>query len=122
MTILVADDDRVLVQVLSTRLKKLGYRVVVAFDAMQAIMLALRTPPNAVLLDISMPGGTGLQVLRQLKNSVKTSHIPIIVLTGSLEPGMADTVKSLGADEFLTKPPNFEQLDSVLRQCSVACS
>lgn len=120
MTILIADDDPVLVHVLTTRLKKLGYRVVVAFDAMQAIMIALRTPPNAIILDISMPGGTGLQVLRQLKNSTKTSHIPIIVVTGSVEPGMAQTVKKLGADAFLTKPPNFDELDSILHQCLAA--
>lgn len=122
MTILIADDDPVLVHVLTTRLKKLGYRVVVAFDAMQAIMIALRTPPNAIILDISMPGGTGLQVLRQLKNSTKTNRIPIIVVTGSVEPGMAETVKKLGADEFLTKPPNFDQLDSILSRRLAACS
>ncbi|MGZ4831684.1 MAG: response regulator [Terriglobales bacterium] len=65
-------------------------------DAMQAIMAALRTPPDAILLDVSMPGGTGLQVLRQLKNSVKTNMVPIIVIiviTGSLEPKMAATLR-----------------------------
>jgi DNA-binding response OmpR family regulator len=84
-------------------------------DAMQAIMAALRTPPDAILLDVSMPGGTGLQVLRQLKNSVKTNMVPIIVITGSLEPEMAATVRSLGADEFMTKPPDFERFEAILK-------
>ena len=75
MTILIADDDRVLVQILSVRLKKAGYRVVAVYDAMQAILVALRNPPDAILLDVNMPGGTGRQVLRQLKNSARPSRI-----------------------------------------------
>src|SRR5512141_962470 len=97
------------------RLTKAGYKVVVVYDAMQAIMTALRTPPDAILLDVSMPGGTGLQVLRQLKNSVKTNMVPIIVISGSLEPGMAARVKSLGADEFMTKPPDVERVLAILK-------
>ena len=115
MTILIADDDRVLVQVLSARLKKAGYRVVAVFDAMQAIMVALRNPPDAIVLDVNMPGGTGLQVLRQLKNSVKTNQVPIIVITGSIDPATVATVRSLGADEYLTKPPDFARLEAILK-------
>ena len=116
MTILIADDDRVLTQVLSIRLKKAGYRVVVVYDAMQAILTALRNPPDAILLDVNMPGGTGLQVLRQLKNSAKTNQIPIIVISGSMDPATASLVTSMGADEYLGKPPNFERLDAILKE------
>ncbi|MBZ5568587.1 MAG: response regulator [Acidobacteriia bacterium] len=115
MTILIADDDRVLVQVISVRLKKAGYRVVIVYDAMQAIVTALRNPPDAILLDVNMPGGTGRQVLRQLKNSPKTSQVPIIVITGSNEPDVVESVKALGADEFMSKPPNFERLQAILK-------
>ena len=114
MTILIADDDRVLTEVLSRRLKKAGYKVVVVYDAMQCIMTALRNPPDAILLDVNMPGGTGLQVLRQLKNSIKTIHIPIIVISGSIDPEMAATVTSFGADEFMAKPPDYAQLERSL--------
>jgi DNA-binding response OmpR family regulator len=113
MTILIVDDDRVLARMLSTRLKKAGYRVVAVFDAMQAILTAWRNPPDAVLLDVNMPGGSGMQVLRQLKNSIKTNHVPIIVITRSVDIRMAATVKGLGADEFL--PPDFEKLEAVLK-------
>ena len=78
-------------------------------------MAALRNPPDAILLDVNMPGGTGLQVLRQLKNSTKTNQIPIIVISGSIDPATAATVTSMGADEFLGKPPNFERLDAILK-------
>lgn len=116
MTILIADDDRVWASILTARLKKDGYKVVVAFDAMGAIVAALRNPPAAVLLDVNMPGGTGLQVLRQLRNSIKTSQVPIIVVSGSLEPETEKTVRELGADEFMRKPPDYDQLLNKIRQ------
>ena len=115
MTILIADDDRLLARVLSTRLTRAGYKVVAVYDAMQAIMTALRNPPDAILLDVNMPGGTGLQVLRQLKNSIRTNRVPIIVISGSFDPEMAATVKSLGADEVMTKPPDCERLEAMLK-------
>ena len=118
MTILIADDDRVLTQVLSTRLKQAGYGVVVVYDAMQATMMALRNPPDAILLDVNMPGGTGLLVLRRLKNSIKTKQIPILVISGSIDADMAATLMSLGADEFLAKPPDFERLEALLKSLS----
>ncbi len=116
MTILIADDDRVLAGVLTARLKKDGYKVVVAFDAMQAIMAALRNPPAAVLLDVNMPGGTGLQVLRQLRSSTKTSQVPIIVISGSLEPETEKTVRELGADDYVRKPPDYDLLVGKINQ------
>src|SRR4051794_23144215 len=104
MDILIADDDQVLANLLSARLRKLGYRTVVAFDAMQAIMLAMKILPAAVLLDLGMPGGTGLEVLRRLRSSNRTSTIPIVVLTGSVEEAVNDRVLELGADAFFKKP------------------
>ncbi|MGH9554608.1 MAG: response regulator [Terriglobales bacterium] len=116
MTILIADDDRVLTGVLTARLKKGGFKVVVAFDAMQAIMAALRNPPAAVLLDVNMSGGTGLQVLRQLRSSTSPSQVPIIVVSGSLDPETEKKVRELGADDYVRKPPDCDQLLDKVRQ------
>ncbi|MHB8654007.1 MAG: response regulator [Terriglobia bacterium] len=110
MTILIADDDRVHVQLVSSRLKKLGINVAVAFDAMQAFTLAIRTAPTALLLDVNMPGGTGFEVLKRLKNSSKTNQIPVIVVSGSIDEKTAGAVKELGAEAFLPKPVDFDQL------------
>ncbi|MGZ4818359.1 MAG: response regulator [Terriglobales bacterium] len=114
MTILVADDDHVMTTLLSARLKNAGYSVVVAHDAMQANMIALRTLPDAILLDITMPGGTGMQVLRRLKTSVKTSLIPVIIISASLDPETIASAKSAGADEYFGKPPDLDRLLGVL--------
>jgi len=113
-TILVADDDRVLAQLLSSRLSKANYSVVVSYDAMHAFMAALRLAPAAVILDINMPGGSGLEVLKRLKSSTKTSLIPVIVLSGSVDPADVQNVIDLGADEYLGKPPDFERLEGAL--------
>ncbi|HEV2232458.1 MAG TPA: response regulator [Terriglobia bacterium] len=110
MTILIADDDRVHVQLVSSRLKKLGINVAVAFDAMQAFTLAISTAPTALLLDVNMPGGTGFEVLKRLKNSSKTNQIPVIVVSGSIDEKTSGAVKELGAEAYLPKPVDFAQL------------
>jgi CheY-like chemotaxis protein len=114
VNILIADDDRALIHLISSRLRSKGFQVSVAFDAMQAWMIATRTSPDAILLDIQMPGGTGLEVLKKLKNSIKTSQIPVIVLSGSIDPEAAGGVKQLGADEFLFKPVDIDRLYQTL--------
>lgn len=110
MKILVADDDRVLVAMLSGLLRPKGVTVLAAYDAMQAWMTTLKSDPDAIVLDLQMPGGTGMEVLRKLKTSARTSHIPVIVLSGSIDPKAVATVRELGADEYLPKPPDFDRL------------
>jgi len=110
MTVLIADDDRVQTLMLATRLKAKGFKVTVAYDAIQAWIAAIHTLPDVIILDIQMPGGTGIAVLTQLKASTKTSQIPVIVLSGSIDPQIVPRVKDLGADEFLTKPVNLDAL------------
>ena len=95
---------------LSTRLKEKGFKVDVAYDAIQAWMSAIKTLPDAIILDIQMPGGTGFAVLKQLKASSKTCQIPVVVLSGSIDPNAASGVKDLGADKFLSKPVDLDLL------------
>jgi len=109
--ILVADDDRLMSELVCAVVREAGHRPVPAFDAMQTLMFAIRPPlPGLIILDINMPGGTGLEALRKLKLSARTSPIPVIVLSGSTELDMPQQVKGLGADEFLSKPINTDVL------------
>jgi len=108
--LLLADDDRVLTHLVSNRLRAMGVETVVAHDAMQAFMLAMRSPPDVIVLDIQMPGGTGLEALRKLKTSSKTSSIPVVVLSGSGDAVAPEHVKEMGADQFLLKPIEPEAL------------
>ncbi|MHB8839459.1 MAG: response regulator, partial [Gemmatimonadaceae bacterium] len=71
-TILLADDDKVQTAMLSARLRTAGYSVATAYDATYTFMVAMKSPPDAVVLDIMMPGGTGRAVRERLKGSSKT--------------------------------------------------
>ena len=111
MRILVADDDRLMSELVCAVVREAGHTPVPAFDAMQTLMFAIRPPvPGLIILDINMPGGTGLEALRKLKLSARTSPIPVIVLSGSTELDMPQMVKGLGANEFLSKPINPDVL------------
>ena len=116
MHVLIADDDRATSQMLSTRIAGAGHRTTVAFDTMQTMMMCMKLRPDAVILDVQMPGGSGLQVLHRLKSSANTAMIPVIVLTGNAEHENAALQQ--GADAFLLKPPDFERLCEILERCA----
>ncbi len=116
MKILVADDDPLIVQLLRTGLRAQGWNVLVAADAMQVGMFAMNQSPDAILLDINMPGGTGVAALKRLKQSVKTSQIPVVVLSGTTDPAIPDTVRAMGAEAFLPKPVDLDEVIRLLRE------
>jgi CheY-like chemotaxis protein len=110
MKVLVADDDPVMSALLSEGLRANGHSVVLAQDAMQVLMVAQKAQPDAIILDINMPAGSGLNALRRLKTNSKTASIPILVLTGVTDPQLPTTVRALGAVAFLSKPVNPQVL------------
>lgn len=116
MRVLIADDDRVTVQLLTSVLKANGYEVRAAYDSMQAFMFAVRETPDAIILDIGMPGGGGLNVLQRLKASTKTHAIPVVVLTALTDPKLPEQAKALGADAFIMKPVVADQLRGTLER------
>src|ERR1700739_634097 len=103
-TVLIADDSRFQGQQLASFLTPKGWEAVFAVDALQAWMAALRSGPQLILLDINMPGGTGIEVLKRLRMSTKTQHIPVIVVSGDENPATEETARRLGAVDFLHKP------------------
>lgn len=117
MKILVADDDRVFSQLICAVVREAGHKPIPAFDAMQAMMFAVRAPtPDCIILDLNMPGGAGIETLRKLKKSTKTTHIPVIVISGSTDDGITKQVMELGALTFLGKPLVPEALLVAMRK------
>jgi DNA-binding response OmpR family regulator len=108
--ILVAEDDPVMASTLSGALKSRGYGVVLARDAMQAVMFAVQQQPNAILLDVNMPAGTGLGALARLQASARTSSIPVLVVSGSTDLTLPATVRAEGAKGFFRKPVDLDAL------------
>ena len=114
--ILVADDDRVVVELLSLGLAARGFAVTVAADGMQVLMAARRAPPEAILLDVMMPGGTGFDVLKRLRSNAATAGIPVVAMSASTDPTLPKKVQELGANAFLLKPVRLDEVAATLRK------
>ncbi|HYL81005.1 MAG TPA: response regulator [Candidatus Acidoferrum sp.] len=113
-TILVADDDQIVAQLLSSSLRAHGFNVVLAFDAMQAMMAIRRSQPAAVVLDILMPAGSGVEVLKRLRSFSGMAPTHVLAVSASPDPQLPDRVKELGAGAFLRKPLDPEEVYRVL--------
>lgn len=108
--ILVVDDDPDLLWVVGHRLKSKGFKVITAPDGETAVKKAEKKMPDLIILDMIMPGLSGYEVAKLLKENDKTKDIPIIILTGKAKE-VSDRVKGLevGAFYYITKP--YEPVD-----------
>ena len=121
MKVLIADDDKVLTRLVTAGLKSRGWQVEVAHDAMQALMFAMKSPhPDVIALDIGMPGGTGFEVLKKLRQSSRTGQIPVVVVSGSITEEDEAKVAELGAVAFLRKPVDAQTLHETLSRAAGA--
>ena len=102
--ILVIDDDKTLVTLMTALLRKAGHQVVSAFDANSGFMVAQREKPDLILLDLQMPAGGGEVTWKRLQMSTKTSTIPVVYVTATSTPGFAAEVEAQGAAGFIRKP------------------
>ncbi|HEY4221788.1 MAG TPA: response regulator [Myxococcota bacterium] len=108
--ILVADDARVMRMLLRTWLERLGFGVIEASSGTEAIAVLQQTPVDAALLDIHMPGVTGLQVLDQARNDPKLKHLPAIIITTLGHAADVERGLRIGATAYLTKPLGYGDL------------
>lgn len=108
-TILVADDNRELRKYIRNALCD-RYRVIEAADGDKAVRLTLSHLPHLVVSDVMMPGKDGIEVCRTLKNDLRTSHIPVILLTACSTMTQIEDGLKIGADDYITKPFNMEHL------------
>lgn len=114
--ILIVDDNADTRLLLSARLKAHHYHTVFAADALQAMSVALKEQPDAILLDLGLPGGNGLIVLQRFKANTSLSGIPIIIVTAE-DPLVAEArAIEAGADAFLQKPVDQDKLIAAVQQ------
>jgi len=108
--ILVVDDNRDIMRLMQELLATRGYDVVAVPDAAQAEVEVLRRPPDLILSDVIMPGKSGYELCRELKDNPATRLIPFVLITGLTD--RQDRVLGIesGADDFLNKPIFPEEL------------
>jgi len=112
-TILVVEDEADVLDLVAYNLKKAGYRTITARDGVTGLQVARNDSPALIVLDLMLPGLEGTEVCRQLKADVKTTHIPVIMLTAKAEEIDRVVGLELGADDYVTKP--FSPRELVLR-------
>lgn len=115
--ILVADDEADVLNLVSSNLRNAGFTVIKAQDGTSALNKARTTMPMLIVLDIMLPGMSGLEVCKMLKSDATTAQIPIIMLTAKAEEIDRILGLELGADDYLTKP--FSPRELVLRVKSI---
>jgi CheY-like chemotaxis protein len=118
--ILLIEDNELNRDMLSRRLQKRGYEVVMAVDGEQGVAAALSDAPALILMDMSLPGIDGWEATRRLKAAPQTRHIPIIALTAHAMPVDREKALAVGCDDFDTKPVELprllEKIEALLKQ------
>ena len=116
-TILLVDDEASIRKTVGRRLEREGYRVLTAESGEEGLRMAAEHLPDLILLDIMMPKMKGRDACAKLKADPKTAHIPVIFLTAL---GLADHIKAgmdLGADDYILKPFEADELKERLAIC-----
>jgi PleD family two-component response regulator len=108
--ILVVEDDFDISNLLRIYFDSQGYEVIVAAKGKEALEMCRRSQPNVIVLDIQLPDIDGYEVCRRLRDNLRTSHIPILFLTQRDERSDKIAGLELGADDYITKPFDIEEL------------
>ena len=119
-TILVIDDEKAIVDILTFNLEREGYRVISAFDGEEGVKVATENNPDLILLDLMLPKMDGFEVCKYIRRSMST---PIIMLTAREEEVDKILGLELGADDYVTKPYSMRELlarvKSNIRRCEI---
>lgn len=110
--ILVVDDEKDIVEIVSKKLKAHDYEVVEAFDGEEALSKVCSEEPDVILLDLMMPKLNGFEVLQKIRETFTKKWIPVIIISANTDLNAINKSYGLEADHYLTKPCS---IDSILR-------
>jgi DNA-binding response OmpR family regulator len=114
--ILIADDSRTIVSMVSSRLERAGYEVLSTANGEEALKLATERNPTLVVLDVEMPKLDGYEVTRRLRANEATSSLPIVLLTSHDDEASLATGYEAGATEYITKPFSPQDLVAAIER------
>jgi two-component system, OmpR family, alkaline phosphatase synthesis response regulator PhoP len=113
--LLIEDDPDIALSIKYNLEKEEGFAVATARDGSAGLQKALQHPPDLLLLDLSLPGMTGLDICRRLRSEKRTSRLPIIMLTARVEESDKIAGLELGADDYITKPFSVREVIARVR-------
>jgi CheY-like chemotaxis protein len=114
LKILTVDDNQTQRKMMITLLQRAGFEVTAAASGNEAVSRSITDAPDAILLDISLPGTSGYEVCKRIKVDVRTGLIPIIFYTGEMDGAAKNHADMVGAAAFLTYPVELSQLKTVI--------
>ena len=114
--ILIVEDNEMNRDMLSRRLKRKGFSVVMAEDGQKGVDMSKSESPDLILMDLSLPVMDGWTATSTIKEDTQTNSIPIIVLTAHAMAGDREKALDAGADEYDTKPIDFKRLLDKINQ------
>ena len=112
-TILLAEDDADIRFLVTFKLTQAGYQVRVSGDGLSAVADARQHPPDLIVLDVMMPGMSGLEACRELRKDPVTANIPVIILSALAQQADITAGLAAGADDYIVKP--FSPRDFAMR-------
>jgi two-component system cell cycle response regulator DivK len=118
--VLLVEDNEMNRDMLSRRLERGGYDVVIALDGEQGLSLAYSEMPDLILMDISLPVMDGWEVTRRLKANERTRHIPVIALTAHALLSDREKAFRTGCDDYDTKPIDLSRLKEKMENLLLA--
>lgn len=108
--LLLVEDNEMNRDMLSRRLQRRGYEVIIAVDGVEGLEMALNESPDLILMDMSLPLLDGWEATRRLKSMPETSSIPVLALTAHAISGDREKALDTGCDDYDTKPIEFQRL------------
>lgn len=109
-SIFIADDDQLVIDLISFRLRRRGHEIDSATDGEQALESILRNPPDLLILDYLMPVMNGPDIIAALKHEPATAHLPILILAAQWRERDVMEALDLGVTDYMTKPFSPEEL------------
>jgi phosphate regulon transcriptional regulator PhoB len=113
--VLIVDDEKDIVDLVTYNLEKEGFRALKAYDGEKALEVARTSKPHLILLDLMLPGIQGLEVCKILRNRPETAYVPIIMLTAKGDEVDKVLGLEIGADDYVTKPFSIKELMARIR-------
>ena len=114
--LLIIDDDSDFLQLVEYNLKLFGFQIFCATNGEEGLRIARKVSPDVILLDTTMPGMDGLEVLSELKIQEKTASIPVFMLTAKTMIEDVDRAFEVGADDYITKPVELRSLGRIIQR------